>query len=209
MVETDVELHDLIKLNKPQIKPAAEVLVKAFRNYPLLRYFFPDEREREEVASYFFQVILNYGIHHCEVCATSPGMEGIAIWVPSDKISMTFWRVIRSVPLSVILGFVRKGAGRMKRSSDYMDARHERLAPEKHWYLQVIGVDPQFQGKGYAGRLIRPMLRRIDREEFPCYLETLDERNVKIYEHFGFEMVEKSPIPKTSLHNWAMLRRVV
>ena len=207
MATTDTELNDLIKLNKSHIKPAAEVLVKAFRSYPLLQYFFPDEQGREEVASYFFQVTLNYGIHHCEVYATSPDMKGIAIWVHSDKLPMTFWRVIRSVPLSVILGFGRKGAGRMKRSSDYIDARHGRLAPDKHLYLQVIGVDPQFQGKGYAGKLIRPMLARIDREALPCYLETLDERNVKIYEHFGFEMVEKSAIPKTSLTNWAMLRR--
>lgn len=209
MVEMDVELNDLIKLNKSQIKPAAEVLVKAFRNYPLLQYFFPDVRERDEVASYFFQVALNYGIHYGEAYATSPDMEGAAIWVPSDRLPMTVWRVLRSVPLSVILGFGRKGAGRMKSSSDYMDARHEHLAPDKHWYLQVIGVNPQFQGKGYAGKLIRPMLARIDREVLPCYLETLDERNVGIYEHFGFEMIEKSPIPKTGLHNWAMLRRVV
>lgn len=207
MVEMDAELEGLIKLNKSHIKPAAEVLVTAFRNYPLLQYFFPDEQDRAKVASYFFQVVLNYGIHYCEVYATSPGMEGIAIWVPSDKLPMTFWRVLRSVPLSVILGFVRNGAGRMKRSSDYMDTRHKRLAPDKHWYLQVIGVSPQFQGQGYSGKLIRPMLARIEREYIPCYLETLDERNVKIYEHFGFEMIEKSAIPKTSLTNWAMLRR--
>jgi ribosomal protein S18 acetylase RimI-like enzyme len=208
MVEMDIELDNLIKLNKSHIKSAAEVLVEAFRNYPILQHFFPDERERQEIASYFFQVTLNYGIHNCEAYATSPDMEGVAVWVHSDKLPMTFWRALRSVPLSVILGFVRKGAGRMKRSSDYIDARHEHLAPDKHWYLQVIGVNPQFQGKGYAGKLIRPMLARIDREYVPCYLETLDERNVRIYEHFGFEMIEKSAIPKTSLTNWAMLRRV-
>jgi len=207
MVVTGAELSDLFKLNKTHIRPAAEVLVKAFRDYPILRHFFPDVRERDEVASYFFQVALNYGVHNREAYAASPDMEGIAIWVHSDKLPMTFCRVLRSVPLSVILGFVRKGAGRMKRSSDYMDARHEHLAPDKHWYLQVIGVGPEFQGKGYAGRLIRPMLARIDREKLPCYLETLDERNIVIYERFGFEIIEKSTIPGTSLTNWAMLRR--
>ncbi|UCC59625.1 MAG: GNAT family N-acetyltransferase [Dehalococcoidia bacterium] len=204
-----MEFSDIIKLNKSHIKPAAEVLVKAFQTYPLLRHCFPNEQELREVAYYFFQVTLNYSIHYGEAYATSPDMEGIAIWVHSDKLPMTVWKVLRAVPLSVILGFGRKGSGRMKRSSDYIDARHERLAPEKHWYLQVIGVNPQFQGKGYSGKLIRPMLKRIDQEDIPCYLETLDERNVGIYEHFGFEMIEKSPIPKTSLTNWAMLRRAI
>jgi len=83
---------------------------------------------------------------------------------------------------------------------------HKRLAPFKHWFLQTIGVDPQFQGKGYAGKLIRAMLGRIDKEDLPCYLETLDEKNVWLYEHFGFRVIEKSAIPRTDITVWAMLR---
>ena len=87
-----------------------------------------------------------------------------------------------------------------------MDAVHQRLAPFRHWFLQVIGVDPQFQGRGYAGELLRPMLARVDKEGLPCYLETLNEQNVLLYEHFSFRVVEKSTIPETNLTNWAMLR---
>jgi len=72
--------------------------------------------------------------------------------------------------------------------------------------LQVIGVDPQFQGKGYAGKLLEPMLARIDEEGLSCYLETQDEADVRLYEHFGFKVIEKSTIPETNLTNWAMLR---
>jgi len=119
---------------------------------------------------------------------------------------VTFWRAVRSIPISVILGFGREGGWRMKYSGDYLDAMHKHLAPFKHWFLQIIGVDPQFQGLGYGGKLLRPMLARIDDEGLPCYLETLDERNVHLYEHFGFKVVDKATIPKTSLNSWAMLR---
>lgn len=84
---------------------------------------------------------------------------------------------------------------------------HKRLAPFKHWFLQAIGVDPQSKGKGYAGKLLHPMFARIDEEGLPCYLETLDETNVPLYEHFGFRMAEKSAIPETKLTNRAMLRK--
>ena len=94
----------------------------------------------------------------------------------------------------------------MKYPGEFIDAAHKRLAPFKHWFLQTVGVDPQFQGKGYAGKLLRPMLARIDEEGLPCYLETLDERNVPLYEHFGFSVAEESAIPETDLTNWAMLR---
>ena len=96
----------------------------------------------------------------------------------------------------------------MRGLGQHIDAVHNRLVPSRHWFLQAIGVDPQFQGRGYASKLLRPMLSRIDEEGLPCYLETLDETNVPLYEHFGFKVIEKSTIPQTSLTNWAMLREV-
>ncbi len=202
------DLKDLVQLNKSHIKPAVEVLTRAFRNYPLLQYFFPDELERERIAPYFFQYILSYGVRHGEIYATSPNLEGIAAWLTSDNYPMTFWRLIRSVPLSIIFGLWRKGGSRMRYTGEYIDTVHKRLAPFKHWFLQTIGADPQFKGKGYAGKLLRAMFTRIDEEGLPCYLETLDETNVPLYEHFSFKVIEKSTIPQTSLTNWAMLRGV-
>jgi hypothetical protein len=52
------------------------------------------------------------------------------------------------------------------------------------------------------------MLARIDEEGLPCYLETLVERNVLLYKHFGFKVIEKAAIPRTDLTSWAMLREV-
>ena len=94
----------------------------------------------------------------------------------------------------------------MRQLGEYIDAVHQRLSPFRHWFLQVIGVDPQFQGKGYAGKLLKPMLARIDEEGLSCYLETLDEHNVALYEHFTFKVIDKSTIPGTNLTNWAILR---
>jgi ribosomal protein S18 acetylase RimI-like enzyme len=195
-------------LNKSHIEPAAGILVRAFRDYPLLQDSFSDELQRKRVAPYFFRYSLFYGIRYGEAYATSPNLEGAAVWIPSENFPVTFWRAVRSVPLSVILGFGREGGGRMKYPGEYIDAMHKRLAPFKHWFLQTIGVDPQFQRKGYAGKLLRPMFARMDKEGLPCYLETLDEQNIQLYEHFGFKVVEKATIPKTSLTSWAMLREV-
>ncbi|MFC1984465.1 GNAT family N-acetyltransferase [Chloroflexota bacterium] len=95
----------------------------------------------------------------------------------------------------------------MRDLGQHIDVVHHRLAPFRHWYLQTVGVEPRFRGKGYASKLIRPMLTRIDDEGIPCYVDTLDEYNVPLYEHLGFKVVDKVTIPKTSLTNWAMLRK--
>lgn len=50
------------------------------------------------------------------------------------------------------------------------------------------------------------MLDRIDKEGLPSYFETHDEKNVPLYEHFGFKVIEKANIPGLDVTNWAMLR---
>ena len=199
-------IEGLIRLNKSNAKPAAEVLVKAFWNHPPLQNYFPDEVEREKIAPYFFSLTVFNGIRYGEVHTTSPDMEGIAVWLPSDNYPVTQWRLLRSVPPSEILGFGRYGGSKMRSLGQYIDAVHGRLAPFKHWFLQAIGVAPQFQGRGYSGRLLRGMLGRIDEAGLPCYLETLEEQNIRLYEHFGFVLTEESAIPETNLTNWVMLR---
>jgi ribosomal protein S18 acetylase RimI-like enzyme len=201
-------LGGLVRLNKAEIKPAAEMLARAFQGYPLLKCVFPSELERRRIASYYFQYELAYAVQCGEVYATSSRLEGVATWMTSDSFPMKIWKSVRSVPLSVTWAFARGGALRLKPVGDYLDARHTQLVPFRHWYLQTIGVAPESQGRGYATNLIQSMLVRIDTERMPCYLETLDKINVPIYEHFGFKVIEESAIPKTNLTNWAMLREV-
>jgi ribosomal protein S18 acetylase RimI-like enzyme len=94
----------------------------------------------------------------------------------------------------------------MKHFGAYIEAMHMRHTPFKHWFLHAIGVEPQFQGNGHASKLLRPMLARIDEEGLPCYTETMLEKNVRLYEHFGFRAAEKATIPGTNYNLWAMLR---
>lgn len=114
--------------------------------------------------------------------------------------------MIRSGMLSAMLKLGRGYTVRIMRFGKHTTAIHKRHAPFRHWYLQLIGVDPMFQGKGYGGTLLTPMLARIDREHLPCYLETQNQKNVLLYQHYGFKVVEEVIIPGTEITFWAMLR---
>ena len=120
---------------------------------------------------------------------------------------MSVWRLLRATPLRWVLAFGRSGGYRLQRLGQYIDSVHGRLAPFKHVYLQSLGVDPAFQGRGHAGKLLRHALARLDAAGTPCYLDTLDEQNVGLYEHFGFSVVEATTVPGTEVPMWAMLRK--
>jgi ribosomal protein S18 acetylase RimI-like enzyme len=200
------EFENLVRLNKSQVEPAIEALKNAFKETHSMKHYLPKEVNREKAVRFFISIGIHTGIKYGEVYATSSNYEGAAIWLSSDNLPISTWKMFRSVSLMAVLGFVRNGGLKMMRIGEYIEKAHKRLAPSKHWYLQTIGVDPKFQGKGYAGRLIRPMLEKIDAQHLPCYLETFEEKNASIYERFGFRTVERASIPQTPFENWAMLR---
>jgi ribosomal protein S18 acetylase RimI-like enzyme len=183
------------------------VLGRAFAEYELLRYYFPDERERRAAADTFVFIGLSVCLKYGEVYASSERLEGVAGWLPPGKAPFGARQMMRSVPLSVLFRFGRQGAGRLQAYGRFIDNLHRRLVPYPHWYLQIIGVDPAYQGHGFSSRLLRPVLERIDREGMPCFLETNAEINVAIYRRFGFEVLSEDKLPGTEVTTFAMLRK--
>jgi len=204
----DDQPRELLRLTLKERDAAAAVLGRAFTEYELLRYYFPDKTQRRAVADTFGFIALSICLKYGEVYASSEKLEGVAAWLPPGKAFFGGLQIIRSVPLSILFRFARQGAGRMWAYGRYIDNLHRKLIPYPHWYLQIIGVDPAYQGQGFSSRLLRPVLERIDRERMPCFLETNTDKNVTIYRRFGFEVVSEDKIPGTEVTSFAMLRKV-
>ena len=47
--------------------------------------------------------------------------------------------------------------------------------------LSIIGILPEFQGQGFGGGLVGPVLNRADQSGVPTYLETFTPRNITFY----------------------------
>ena len=211
-------LGSLIRLQKGQVEPASEVLSRAFIDDPELRQLALEPRERAELLRLLFRMTLSHEIFHGEVYAISPDMEGIAIWLPSGAPKITLWTLLRCGGLTPLFKVSWQSLWRMKQKArwkfvwqmkqdeDFAFKLRQRLAPTPHWYLAVLGVDPRFWGRGYASRLLKPMLARLDAEKLPCYVETDIAGYVSIYQHFGFRVIHEAVLPGTASKMWAMLR---
>jgi ribosomal protein S18 acetylase RimI-like enzyme len=203
----DDQTGGLLRLTLKERDAATAVLGRAFAEYELLRYYFHDEEQRRAVADTFCFIALSVCLKYGEVYASSEKLEGVAAWLPPGKAPFGGWQIIRSVPLSILFRFARQGAGRMWAYGRYIDNVHRKLVPYPHWYLQIIGVDPAYQGQGFSSRLVRPVLERIDRERMPCFLETNNKKNAAIYRRFEFEVISEDKIPGTEVTSFAMLRK--
>jgi len=65
---------------------------------------------------------------------------------------------------------------------------------EPHWHVGPIGVRPDLQGLGIGSTLIRTFLEAADTEQAAVFLETDVDRNVTLYERFGFRMTSREDI---------------
>ncbi len=89
----------------------------------------------------------------------------------------------------------------------YDDNCYTHFPDEPVWYLKLLGVDPEGQGKGIGSTLLRESLEELDKDGLPAYLETGTQRNVRFYKRFGFDVrkAEVQLAPGSTPH-WTMYR---
>ena len=92
--------------------------------------------------------------------------------------------------------------------TEFMSQQRARVCiPSNAWYLSIIGIAPQAQGRGLGRKLLEPMLAEADAATASCYLETFSMRNVTFYTRLGFGVVGRPHEPTTGAHYAIMLRR--
>jgi ribosomal protein S18 acetylase RimI-like enzyme len=198
---------DIVRLSKKQIGQAAAMLTRAFSDDPKLTHIMPDIAVKKELSQHLFEFELQYGMNYGDVYTTSPAVEGVAVWLSSTKSEITFWRAFRSGGRVLQKRLGKKIMDRVMSFSTAVDTLHKKHAPYPHYYLFFIGVDPAYQKKRVASRLITPMLGWLDMQKLPCYLNTQNENNIGLYEHYGFQVIEQLVLPDSGIVHTAMLRK--
>jgi len=123
------------------------------------------------------------------------GCRAVAVWVPPGV------RVVDSSPFP--------GSGLAGEDLGVPNAEEtwtwiESFVPGDAWYLEVLGVDPDAQGDGLGGALIRHGLDFAAAAGAGAFLETSVAGNVPYYERFGFEVVDEQDMPGEGPHVWFM-----
>jgi len=208
---TDYFQNDFYKINLDDVEKAIEVAGRAFQEDPFTKYVYPDLEERKQKLKYGFYMIYQYGIRHGVTYAISSDLEGMVIWLPPDRIYPSFWEMIKFGGFYSIrhVGLKMKAMRTSIAIFSYEEKVHKRLVPYEHWYLQNIAVEPEEQGRGYGGQLLKSMIDQIDDERLPIYLETNNEKNLSFYHRFGFEVIKHEIIPNTDVPLWCMLRKPI
>jgi len=183
---------------------AVTTLQEAFSTDPMFTWIFPDPSRRARSLQALFRVPVEYGLRHGRVTHSDDG-RAVAIWFPPEK-QVTAGGMLRAGLLSVPFRIGLGPFGVFMGANGVMEKIHKKHVPEPHWYLLIVGVAPELQGRGVGTMLVKEGLACADESKCPCYLETSEPRNLAFYQRQGFEVLEDAPLGKGGPPGWAMRR---
>lgn len=164
-------------------------LALAFADDPVMRVLFPTAARNRHARLATF---LGLGV--------AGALRNGEVWTASDRAASAVWRApgcwrLRgSDALAAILPSAR-ALGRGVLPGLAMLRAIERHHPtEPHWYLEILGTAPAYQGKGLGSGVLTPVLERCDAEGLGAYLESSKEQNVPYYRRHGFEVTGELPL---------------
>ncbi|MGH6873134.1 MAG: GNAT family N-acetyltransferase [Rhizomicrobium sp.] len=169
--------------------PLCATLARAFYDDPVFTHFLPDDATRLAKLVRVWRIIFRLGLPH-KACFVTEGYESVTLWRPPDGWHVSVLDYILNGP--ALIAVFGTGLGRVLSTMDMMEKVHPHTP---HWYLQTIGTDPQFQGKGYGGVIMRDRLAAVDAAHMPCYLESSKDTNIPIYQSFGFKLTGEMQVP--------------
>ena len=197
-------LDNLVSINKSLVKPASFTAAHAFIDDPETIYLIPNPKRRISIR-YGFEYYMRLNIlAGGESYVTSPQFEGVALWSYSVK-KISFSKTLAANPLLTLRCGWRYISYQLEANRIATEIK-KKYAPAKHMYLSLLAVDPPQQGKGFASALLKPMLKKIDESHLAVYVETQNTKNVAMYEHFGFNLVNHITLFDGCCHLYAMVR---
>jgi ribosomal protein S18 acetylase RimI-like enzyme len=166
----------------------AATLARAFYDDPVTSWFYPDAKRRLGQAQRFFAIRLRQ-LADQKLTYTTSELSGAALWAQPER-----WRedLRQSLMLLPMVPVLLPRIVRATRAVRVIECLHP---VEPHYYLSVLGTDPEQQGAGIASALLAPVLQRCDANGTAAYLESSKESNVGFYARHGFDVTERIDLP--------------
>lgn len=195
------EARSVRKARSDELGRLASVLASAFDDDPPIRWVLKDDGRRRSLLERSFGLYLRRIWFKQDECYTMASAVGTIVWEPPGQ-----WKVGVLDQLRLLPSMARINGRLLPRILCALAVLESNHPAEPHYYLPLVGVEPEWQGRGLGTALIRPILDRCDDENVPAYLEATTPRNRALYERHGFEVTGQFSYAPGSPPLWRMWR---
>ncbi|MCX0273966.1 GNAT family N-acetyltransferase [Nocardia zapadnayensis] len=171
--------HSVRALTAADLDRASQILGEAFADYPWTNWCVAEDFHLERISS-LQRIYLEYmAIPHGSAYIDS-NADGVVAFLPPDAPTLAE---------DVSAKIAQLHGDRFDRAMA-ADAQLSALPiPDDAWLLATIGTTPRSRGTGLGTALMKYGLAELDRAGNSCWLDTSTERNLPLYQRFGFTVV--------------------
>jgi ribosomal protein S18 acetylase RimI-like enzyme len=193
---------NLVRLVPEDKYQAVETLVAAFYDYPVMRYVLKTSGEE-----YDAQVRSLIGFF-CEARFAKNGhvigIRGDGNFASVALVDEAFQMPWPNRNEELARLKERIGSSAFERLELYEEVSSDMELKEPHFFLGMIGVRPEYRGRGHAGMLLDYVKSQSvnDQRSIGVCLSTETSKNVPLYEHFGYRTIAEAQIAE--MHSWCM-----
>lgn len=163
----------------------------------------PNDEKRMELLEWWMRIFLKYTLIHGDI-HYSEDRKAVAMWLGPDKPMVNDFKIFS---MGLVLYPFKIGFKNFMRALDISEqwGKEHKKMNKRHYYLMLIAVEPEFQGKGIGSRLMQVGLKRADDEGLECFLETVTPEDVKFYKKHDFNIILNKGFGENDQY-WLMTR---
>lgn len=205
------------KLTRQDIDEAAYVLAAGFKDDPFFSHLLPDETNRLQALTLLLKRYVDLLYDYGNLYASSARMEALALVYRPHQMEdrSSFWQLInnkakvyltiaKSVPVCREIGI--KQFTRLFQIMQTMNSKWlNDFIRDDCAHLEFLVVQKPYRGHGLAKKMVSRILGECKKRGIVCSLETHNPKNVGMYKHFDFELVDKIRMPDSDLVQYCML----
>ena len=154
----------------------------------------------------FWEVSLALLPNNAICIADSKEANSVLAYIPPKSKEPSLLDYMKAGGMKMLFKFGIRRIIRLTRFNIEIEQIAKRYRTANDGYLMAFATRLDKQGQHYGKPLITALLNHLDASGESCYLETLEPKNVALYQHFSFQLTGQKESQMGNLSLFAMRR---
>ena len=183
----------------------ADTLADGFRGYSMFEHVCYGAYDHD-LMSLFWEVSLALLPDNAICIADSKEANSVLAYIPPHSKDPSLLDYVKAGGIKMFFKFGLRRIIRLTRFNIEIEQVAKRYRAANDGYLMAFATRLDKQGQHYGKPLITALLNHLDASGESCYLETLEAKNVALYQHFTFQLEGQTDSQMGNLTLFAMRR---
>ena len=174
-------------MQRGDIQRFATTLADGFSRYNMFKHVCYG-RYNHDLMRLFWEVSIALLPDNAICIADSKDANSVLIYIPPKSKEPDLLDYMKAGGVKMLFKFGIRRIVRLTRFNIEIEKVAKRYRAANDGYLMAFATCLDKQGQHYGKPLITALLNHLDASGESCYLETLETKNIALYQHFSFQL---------------------